>query len=88
MTEKTTLIEFPCDFLIKIIGKNTENFTHDVLTIVRKHCPNTLDEAIQYQKSQQSSYIAISATVYALNQVSLDALYLELTQHPDMKMVL
>ena len=81
-------MEFPCDFLIKIIGINSAAFATDVESIIRKHFPNTHNASIRSQSSQQSSYIAISVTVHALDQATLDALYLELTQHPDIKMVL
>lgn len=88
MTDSPSLMEFPCDFLIKIIGKNSAVFAADVANSIRKHFPNTQDNSISSQPSQQSNYIAISVTVHALDQTTLDALYLELTQHPDIKMVL
>jgi len=88
MTDTPSLMEFPCDFLLKIIGKNSATFATDVVNIIRKHYPNTLDASISSQSSQQASYIALSVTVHAIDQPSLDACYLELTQHPDIKMVL
>ncbi len=88
MTDSPSLMEFPCEFVIKIIGKNHAAFMTDVVNITRKHFPCTHDNSISRRPSQQSSYLAISVTVYALDQATLDALYLELTQHPDIKMVL
>ena len=88
MTNTQSLMEFPCDFLVKIIGINSAVFATDVVNIIRKHFPDTSDHSIQSQKSQNSNYLSISVTVHALNQTTLDAFYLELTQHPDIKMVL
>lgn len=88
MTDNISLMTFPCDFQIKVIGKNTATFTDDIINISRKHFPNTSDEAIRSQPSQQSNYIALGVTIHALNQTTIDALYQELTQHPDVKMVL
>jgi uncharacterized protein len=88
MTDHASLMEFPCDFPIKIIGKNSAVFATDVVAIARKHFPNTPDASIDSKSSEKSNYIAITVTVRALNQATLDALYLELTQHPDIKMVL
>lgn len=88
MTDTPSLMEFPCEFPIKIIGKNSAAFATDVVNITRKYFPSTGDSSIRSQPSQQASYLAITVTVYAHNQASLDALYLELTQHPDIKMVL
>ena len=88
MADNPSLMEFPCEFMIKVIGKNSAEFAADVVSITRKHFPNTLDSSICSRESQQVNYLAMSVTVYALDQSTLDALYLELTQHPDIKMVL
>ena len=81
-------MDFPCTFPIKIIGINSPSFVTDIERITLKHYPNTHKSAIRNQNSPQGNYIAITVTVEALDQISLDALYLELTQHPDIKMVL
>lgn len=88
MTKNESLMEFPCDFLIKIIGKNSPEFAADVANIICKHFPNTADCSNKSHISQQGNYLSISVTVHAHNQASLDALYIELTKHPDIKMVL
>ncbi|CEK10680.1 HP0495 family protein [Legionella hackeliae] len=88
MTDKKSLIEFPCNFPLKIIGTNTENFFKEIAEIARKHFPETLDEAIVCQESKQGNYLAITVTIFVHDQVTLDALYFELTEHPDIKMVL
>lgn len=82
------MIEFPCDFPIKIIFKNLPGATDELLAIVRRHHPEMPDSAIQQQPSQNGTYCAITATIIAKSQEELDALYRELTQHPDIKMVL
>lgn len=88
MTDKETLIEFPCNFPIKIIGKKTSNFATEIIEITRKHFPDTADKDIVYQESQQGNYQSLTITVYTHNKASLDALYLDLTKHSDIKMVL
>ncbi|ARG97599.1 HP0495 family protein [Legionella micdadei] len=88
MTDKKSLIQFPCHFPIKIIGKNTDLFATEIKEITQKHFPDTLEETIVCQESQQGNYLSITVVVYVHDQQSLDALYLELTKHPDIKMVL
>ena len=88
MTNDETLIKFPCEFLIKIIGKNSELFVEEIIAIAKKYYPDLQDTAIRRKPSQQGTYLAISITVYAQDQATLDALYIKLTQHPDIKMVL
>jgi hypothetical protein len=36
---KTTLLEFPCDFPIKIMGKTQPGFAQTILDVVRRHAP-------------------------------------------------
>ncbi len=88
MTDNTSLMQFPCEFIIKIIGKNSSTFADDVKIIVRRSYPDTKDTSFRIQPSQKNNYLALSVSVYALDQITLDALYLELTKHPDIKMVL
>ena len=88
MENNNTLMEFPCDFQIKIIGTNSDLFATEVLSIARKHFPDTKDTSIRSQASQQGNYLSITLTVYVQDQVTLDMLYMELTKHPDIKMVL
>lgn len=87
MTQETLLV-FPCDFPVKIIGKSTPNFLTDISGIIRKHYPDTQDSAITSQVSKQGNYLSITAIIYALDLETLNALYLDLTQHPDSHMVL
>lgn len=88
MKNEQSLMTFPCDFQIKIIGSNTESFAREIISIARKHFPDIADTAIQNKPSQQSNYLAISITLHVKDQITLDALYMELTKHPDIKMVL
>lgn len=88
MTDKEALLKFPCQFPIKIIGSKTSRFATEITAIVKKHFPDTPDEAIRFQESQRGNFLSITATVYAHSQESIDTLYRELTKHPDIKMVL
>ena len=81
-------MEFPCDFSIKIIGTNTELFLSEIKDILSKHFSNIADVDIKSNPSNKDKYLAITATVHAKNQKDLDALYMELTKHADVKMVL
>ncbi|MCW8407600.1 DUF493 domain-containing protein [Legionella sp. PATHC035] len=86
--KKTTLIEFPCYFPIKIIGNNSAVFFEEIKQITITHFPNIEDEALSHKMSKDSNYLAITVTVYAENQEMLDTFYRAVTQHPEVKMVL
>ncbi|KTD50897.1 HP0495 family protein [Legionella quateirensis] len=87
MTKKS-IIEFPCDFPIKIIGVNSEIFLEEIRMIVNEHFPDFNHDNLTHKLSEKSSYLAITVTVYAINQEMLDSFYQDLTKHPDVKMVL
>lgn len=85
---KPTLMEFPCKFPVKIIGTNSQLFLQEIKQIVIKHFPNFIDEDLTQNISQKNNYLAVTVTVYAENQTTLDAFYQEVTKRPDVKMVL
>ena len=85
---KTTLIEFPCHFPIKIMGIYSPTFIEEITAITLKHFPDTTQDKITHKPSTDSNYLAITVTVYAENQELLDNFYREITQHPSIKMVL
>lgn len=73
-------LQFPCEFPIKIVGNNHEQFELEVYTIVRKHFPDLSESSLQTRTSRDKSYLAITVTVMAKSQSELDAIYEELTQ--------
>ena len=82
------MIEFPCDFPIKIIFKNEPGAQDELLAIVRRHHPEMSEGAFAFQPSQNGNFVSITAVVHAQNQASLDDLYRELAQNPHIKIVL
>lgn len=85
---KTSLLEFPCHFPIKIMGNNSPNFLDEIRQITLKHFPTIENEKITHKLSKGNNFLAITVTVYAENQEMLDAFYQDVTKHPDIKMVL
>ena len=85
---KTSLIEFPCHFPVKIMGINSPTFLEEIREITLKHFPNIEQEKITHKMSKGNNYLAITVTVYAENQEMLDGFYRAITQHPEIKMVL
>lgn len=88
MTDQSTALTFPCAFTLKIMGKRTASFQHEVMDIIDKHYPGLNHETVRTNTSKNGNFLGISVTVHALDQASLDALYQDLSQHPDTKMVL
>jgi uncharacterized protein len=78
---RETLLEFPCVFPLKVIGRNVAEFEGEVLTIIQKHVPELQRENVTRRSSAGNKYLALTITFIADNQMQLDELYLELNRH-------
>ena len=85
---KTTLMQFPCDFPLKVVGKNSESFLDEMIHIIQKYFPLSVKEDFVTNLSKNHQYISITITLHVEDQKTLDALYMELSQHTDTHMVL
>ena len=86
--ERTTLIEFPCDFPIKVMGINDPGFVPSLVALAKEFDPQFNPDSITLRASRQGTYQGATLTVRAINQSQLDGLYRSLTQHPLVKVVL
>ena len=82
------LLIFPTLFPIKIIGKNTESFTGDVVSAIRSVIPPFEPSTLIAEYSKNKAYISLTASVFVENQEQLDAVYRTLTALTDAKFVL
>jgi putative lipoic acid-binding regulatory protein len=85
---ETSLLEYPCDFPIKILGRTQAGFAQAILEIVRRHVPDFDSASIELRASNRRKYLSITCTVRATSREQLDALYQELCDHPMVVMVL
>ena len=83
-----SLIEFPCEFPIKIMGARTDSFAQVVVEVVLRHAPDFDAASVEMRPSSKGNYLALTCTVRAVSREQLDALYRELTSHPMVKVVL
>jgi putative lipoic acid-binding regulatory protein len=83
-----TLIEFPCDFPIKVMGKAEDGFAQAVADVVLKHALDFDAAPMEMRPSKAGNYLSLTCTIRATSKAQLDALYRELTSHPLVKIVL
>ncbi|MBT3347675.1 MAG: DUF493 domain-containing protein [Thiotrichales bacterium] len=76
------LMKFPCEFLIKAMGKKQENFDGHIATLVRKHYPDFTEGAVKSRYSKDGNYISVTVTITATGKTQLDAIYQDLTDDP------
>lgn len=86
--EGDTLLEFPCEFPLKVMGKAAGDFDALVVEIVRKHVPKLTEGAVKNKQSKHGKYTSITVTFEAHSKAQLDALYEELCAHERILMVL
>jgi len=88
IANEESLIAYPTDFPIKVMGKKEGRFAHSVLTIVRKHAPDFDAATMELRPSRQGTYLSVTCTIRATSREQLDALYKDLCDHPSVVMVL
>lgn len=78
---------FPCVFPLKVMGRNTEDFSSAVLSILSRHIgPETL--SCSRRLSSGNKYLSLTVTFTAESKSQLDAIYRELNGHPLVMMTL
>ena len=83
-----SLIAFPCDFPIKIMGRMQAGFAQAVIEIVGRHAPDFDPATVTMRPSREGRYLSLTCTVRATGREQLDDLYRELCDHPMVAMVL
>ena len=86
MTE--TLLEFPCRFPIKVMGRDTPEFRPDVLDIITEHAGEISADDVRMQPSSKGSFVSLTVTITAESRQQLDEVYLELQADEQVMMVL
>lgn len=80
--DRNNLIDYPCDFPLKVMGKNHVDFEVYVLETVNRHVGGHLTkDSIKTRPSKTGKYISLTITFLAHSQKQVDAIYIELTAH-------
>ncbi len=82
------LLEYPCDFPIKIMGRTRPGFAQAVLEVVRRHAPDFDGATMEMKTSRRGKYLSVTCVIRATSREQLDGLYRELCDHPMVVMVL
>lgn len=83
-----SLLDFPCEFPVKIMGRADEDFEGLVFDIVSRHAPELEQRHLAIRASRDGTFIAVTATIVARSRAQLDALYEELSAHERVLMAL
>jgi putative lipoic acid-binding regulatory protein len=86
--ELESLLAYPCDFPIKIMGQTQPGFAQAILSVVLRHAPDFDAGTMEMRNSREGKYLSLTVTIRATSREQLDELYRELCDHPMVKMVL
>lgn len=76
---KTSLLEFPCRFPIKAMGRHSDEFEGRVLELVGQHAEPLVDEPVKVTPSGAGNFVSVTVVIEAQSQQQLDAIYQDLT---------
>lgn len=89
MTHPTdSLIEYPSDFPIKIMGRADDAFATTIIELVQQFDPEFHAGKLESRPSAKGNYLGLTVTVRATSRAQLDNLYRALSSHPMVKVVL
>lgn len=83
-----SLIEYPSDFPIKVMGAMHESFAQTIIEVVVLHDPSFHAGKMEMRPSAKGTYLSLTVTVRATSREQLDNLYRALSSHPMVKVVL
>jgi putative lipoic acid-binding regulatory protein len=83
-----TLLEFPCDFPIKMMGRDEDSFREAAIAVIEEHAGKLSDDAISTSSSRKGNFVSITVTISAQSQQQLDDIYQALTDHEEILVAL
>ena len=83
-----TLLEFPCEFPIKMMGRDGGDFQEIAVVLVERHAGKISVDAIKTSPSSNGNFVSVTVTIVAESQEQLDNIYRDLTDHDDILVAL
>lgn len=83
-----SLIEYPCDFPIKVMGKSHPDFAQNLTELVLGFDPGFDPATVEMRPSRSGKYIGLTFTIKATSREQLDDLYRALHAHHMVSIVL
>ncbi len=83
-----SLIEFPCEFPIKVMGKNVPEFSQVICDMLLLADPSFNVAGVEMRPSSKGNYLSLTCKVHVNNQDELDSIYRQLSGHELVSVVL
>ena len=79
MRHNHELIEYPCDFPLKVFGHNDADFEQRVLQLLKPHLDEDAEFVVSRNQSRHGKYQSLTIRFTAHSRQQLDAIYQSLT---------
>jgi len=86
--QEAPLLEFPCDYPIKVMGDAHEELHQHVLQVMHFHAPGFDQSKITVRESSKGKWQSITLIITATGKPQLDAIFTDLKTSSRVKMVL
>ncbi|WP_108648856.1 HP0495 family protein [Polynucleobacter rarus] len=83
-----SLIKYPCNFPIKVMGKNHPDFKQAVAMVCKQFDPQFNYSEIEERISKANNYLGLTVNINATSREQLDEIYRTLSTHPLVSVVL
>ena len=88
MRPDESLIEYPSQFPIKVMGLRVEGYLEAMVAVARQFDPGFDASTIEQRPSKAGNYLGLTLTITATSREQLDEVYRTLSTHPMVKVVL
>ena len=88
MSETESLLQFPTDYPIKVVGRPSPEFRARIHAVVLKHAPNVEPDRITERLSENGNFLSISYMLRAESAEQVTALATELAAADGVLMVI
>ena len=85
---KAPKIEFPCDYVIKVIGNSAPDFTEFVVEVVEQYAPGISEDDVSVNESSGGRFSSVQLKIVATGEAQLKALFEDLKASGRVHMVL
>jgi putative lipoic acid-binding regulatory protein len=83
-----SLIEYPSDFPIKVVGVMEDGFAQAIVDLLVGHDPEFHAGKMDMRPSTKGNYLSLTVTIRATSRAQLDQIYRDLSSHSLVRFVL
>lgn len=75
MNEQPQGFDFPCQYPVKVMGPNDEQFLQQVTATIKQHAPEVSANSVNYKVSSNAKYRSVTVLVMAQSKQHLINIY-------------